>query len=143
MAAATLVVALTGCEFPGGGSSTEHSEGAPSTAEHLTSEEVARVPGWARRQGFADNAKAVAGAKLFAEVGCLSCHTYLGTGSSALGAPDLSAAGRQSHRSAREFADYIADPSLFGDTVMPHFADLGRARLLELGAFLAASKHAH
>ena len=42
------------------------------------------------------------GATLFAESGCLNCHTYLGTGSSNLGAPDLSAEGAkgQGHRVA-------------------------------------------
>ena len=37
----------------------------------------------------------VPGAKLFAQSGCLTCHTYLGTGSSNLGAPDLSEGGRE------------------------------------------------
>jgi len=112
------------------------------TVEALSSEHVESVPGWATRQGFADDAKAVAGAKLFARVGCLNCHKYLGAGSSNLGAPDLSAVGRRTRRSAEQFADYVADPSMFGNTVMPHFADLGRPRLLELGTFLAASTHA-
>ena len=108
--------------------------------ELLTYEHVNSVSGWATRQGFADDSKAVSGAKVFAQVGCLSCHTYLGTGSSNLGAPDLSAVGRQSDRSAGQFADYVADPSSFGNNVVPRFADLGRPRLLELGAFLEASK---
>ena len=51
------------------------------------------MPKWAEEQGFADDKVAVAGATLFAESGCLNCHTYLGTGSSNLGAPDLSAEG--------------------------------------------------
>jgi len=50
--------------------------------------------------------------------------------------------GRQSDRSAGQFADYVADPSRFGSNVMPRFADLGRPHLLELGAFLAASRDA-
>ena len=95
---------------------------------------------WAQKQGFADNPTAVAGATLFAQSGCLNCHTYLGTGVSALGAPDLSAIGKDSSRDARGFAAYVADPSDFGDDVMPQFADLGRARLLQLGAFLEASR---
>ena len=37
-------------------------------------------PTWAEKQGFAGNADAVAGAKLFAQSGCLNCHTYLGAG---------------------------------------------------------------
>src|SRR5438034_4540519 len=58
--------------------------------EALASEVVAAVPQWAQREGFANDPKAVAGAKVFAEGGCTSCHTYLGTGGGNLGAPDLS-----------------------------------------------------
>ena len=110
--------------------------------ERLDTDRRDSVPGWATRQGFAGNAKAVAGARVFAQVGCLNCHTYSGTGSSNVGAPDLTAIGRVSGRSAKEFADYVANPSKFGNQVMPRFAELGRARLLELGAFLAASRGA-
>jgi len=58
--------------------------------EALASEVVAAVPQWAQREGFANDPKAVAGANVFAEGGCTSCHTYLGTGGGNLGAPDLS-----------------------------------------------------
>src|SRR6185437_12332106 len=61
--------------------------------EPLASENLLLVPSWAKTQGFADNPQAVAGAKLFAESGCLNCHTYLGAGGTNLGAPDLSAEG--------------------------------------------------
>jgi mono/diheme cytochrome c family protein len=140
LATATVVAALTGCDFPGGGSSSDDSDGGTRTVEVLDSEHVNSVSGWATRQGFAEDSTAVAGAKVFAQVGCLSCHTYLGTGSSNLGARDLSAVGRQSNRSMTDYADYLADPSRFGNNVMPRFADLGRPHLLELGAFLEASE---
>src|SRR5919201_5271105 len=61
--------------------------------EALASEVLQAVPTWAKREGFENNAQAVAGAKVFATSGCTACHTYLGTGSSNLGAPDLSAEG--------------------------------------------------
>src|SRR5437764_10030440 len=48
--------------------------------ESLGSETLAAVPRWAQRQGFANNAAALAGAKIFAQVGCLNCHSYLSTG---------------------------------------------------------------
>ena len=51
-----------------------------------------------RSRASPDNAVAVAGATLFAESGCLNCHTYLGAGSSNLGAPDLSRGRRQGAR---------------------------------------------
>src|SRR6266516_6953576 len=50
--------------------------------EALASEVKAAVPKWSQREGFANNPTAVAGAKLFAQSGCTTCHTYLGTGSS-------------------------------------------------------------
>ena len=95
---------------------------------------------WAEKQGFAGQERAVAGARIFAQVGCLNCHTYLGAGSRNLGAPDLTAIGRDSHRSEAGFADYVADPGAFGNEVMPRFKSLGRSNLLLLGAFLRASR---
>ena len=107
--------------------------------EALASEVVQAVPTWAQRQGFADNAQAVAGAKVFASSGCTACHTYLGTGSSNLGAPDLSAIGK-ANQGAQFFANYVTDPSKFGNNVMPKFAALGDQKLQQLGEFLNASK---
>ena len=111
--------------------------------ESLAAENVVLVPTWATKQGFADNPQAVAGAKIFAQVGCMTCHTYLGAGTSNLGAPDLSAIGATSNRGVAGFALYVTDPSKYGNTVMPKFggpAGLGHANLLRLGAFLQASK---
>jgi menaquinol-cytochrome c reductase cytochrome b/c subunit len=107
--------------------------------EALASEVVQAVPTWAKRQGFQDNKQAVAGATVFASSGCTACHTYLGTGSSNLGAPDLSAIGKGG-KGAQGFADYVADPSKFGNNVMPKFASLGEDKLAQLGEFLNASK---
>jgi menaquinol-cytochrome c reductase cytochrome b/c subunit len=107
--------------------------------EALASEVLQAVPTWAQRQGFADNANAVEGAKVFASSGCTACHTYLGTGSSNLGAPDLSAIGKGGQPPSF-FAGYVADPSKFGNDVMPKFASLGQQKLNQLGEFLAASK---
>src|SRR4051812_24818786 len=61
--------------------------------ESLGSETLAAVPNWAAKQGFANNEEAVAGAKIFAQVGCLNCHSYLSTGGGFPGAPDLTAEG--------------------------------------------------
>src|SRR5687767_317058 len=58
--------------------------------EALGSELKASVPEWAETQGFEDNEDAIAGAEIYAQVGCGQCHTYLGAGSANLGAPDLS-----------------------------------------------------
>jgi menaquinol-cytochrome c reductase cytochrome b/c subunit len=107
--------------------------------EALASEVVAAVPEWAQRQGFADNPEAVAGAKVFAASGCTSCHTYLGTGSSNLGAPDLTSQGTEG-KSVETLVQYITDPSQFGNAVMPKFGSLGDENLRNLAIFLNASK---
>jgi menaquinol-cytochrome c reductase cytochrome b/c subunit len=107
--------------------------------EALASEVVQAVPTWAQREGFANNKNAVAGATVFASSGCTACHTYLGTGSSNLGAPDLSSIGK-SGQGPQFFSNYVKDPSQFGNNVMPKFADLGQQKLSQLGQFLSASK---
>src|SRR5213080_1131521 len=86
--------------------------------EALASEVVQAVPTWAQRQGFAGNAEALAGARIFASSGCTSCHTYLGTGSSNLGAPDLTSIGK-TNPDAKFFSDYVSNPRKFGNKVMP------------------------
>ena len=106
--------------------------------ESLASENVALVPTWAKRQGFSGNEQAVAGARLFAQSGCMTCHTYLGAGSSNQGAPDLSSIGRG--QNAAFFKSYVANPRQFGNNVMPVYKALGDESLSKIAAFLAASK---
>src|SRR6266540_1844063 len=55
--------------------------------ESLGTELVGLVPTWADKEGFAGNAEAVAGAKLFAQSGCQNCHTYQGVGGGFPGSP--------------------------------------------------------
>ena len=112
-------------------------KGATAT-EALGSELVLLVPEWAEEQGFADNEEAVAGADLFARTGCLACHTYLGQGAGVLGAPDLSDIGQTND--AASFAEFLANPAAFGNTVMSSYSYLGEENLRALGAFLEASK---
>jgi menaquinol-cytochrome c reductase cytochrome b/c subunit len=107
--------------------------------EALASEVREAVPTWAKREGFANNKEAVAGALVFADSGCTACHTYLGTGSSNLGAPDLTAEGTKG-KGVQGLANYIKDPSQFGNAVMPKFGPLGDEKLRQLGVFLDASK---
>jgi len=126
-----LLVTAPACTiWPTSGTGTSESLGESSNL----------VPGWAEKQGFAGNADAVAGAKIFAQVGCLNCHTYLGAGASNVGAPDLSAIGKASGRNGEDFARYVADPARFGNKVMPKFTELGAENLRKLGVFLEASK---
>jgi mono/diheme cytochrome c family protein len=107
--------------------------------EPLAAENLVLVPQWAQKQGFANNPVAVDGAKIFAQVGCMNCHTYEGAGTSNLGAPDLSSIGKTSNRGVAGFATYVSDPSKFGNNVMPHFQDLGADNLRKLGTFLQSS----
>ena len=106
--------------------------------EALASEVVQAVPTWAARQGFPNNQEAIAGARIFASSGCTACHTYLGTGSSNSGAPDLSNEATRG-KSKQQLHDYIQDPSKFGNTVMPKFGFTDE-QLNQLAAFLLASK---
>jgi menaquinol-cytochrome c reductase cytochrome b/c subunit len=106
--------------------------------EALASEVVQAVPTWASRQGFQDNQEALAGAKIFASSGCTACHTYLGTGSSNQGAPDLSNEGTRG-KSKQQLMAYIRDPSQFGNNVMPKFGFTDQ-QLAQLAEFLLASK---
>ena len=107
--------------------------------EPLAAENLVLVPKWAAQQGFSDNQAAGDGAKIFAQVGCMNCHTYLGAGTSNLGAPDLSEIGKTSNRGVEGFANYVADPTQFGNSVMPKFEDLGQENLTKLGTFLQSS----
>ena len=114
--------------------------GRCTSSETLDTGPPRLVPGWAQQEGFARSKRGVAGARIFADAGCLTCHTYLGAGSRNVGAPDLSSIGSRSHRTEAGYAAYLADPSRFGNEVMPPFNKLGGRNLLLVGAFLRASK---
>ena len=107
--------------------------------EAIASEVEAAIPSWAQKEGFAGNKEALAGAKLFAESACVSCHTYLGTGSSNLGAPDLTAEGAKG-KGIQFQIDHLKCPSCVNPgSPMPSFADLGESNLRKLATFLEAS----
>jgi mono/diheme cytochrome c family protein len=106
--------------------------------EALASEVIANVPSWVKAEGLPP--AAVPGAKLFATAGCTACHTYLGSGSSNLGAPDLTAIG--SRNLGIDFQiRHLKDPAAVNPgSPMPKFASLGDSRLHQLAVFLEASK---
>ncbi len=108
--------------------------------EPLGSEIVMHVPTWAKKEGFAGNKEAVAGAKLFAVVGCLNCHTYLGDGGHNLGAPDLTAEGMKRKGVAFQVAHLQCPACVKPGSPMPPFALQGEKNLNALAAFLEASK---
>jgi len=108
--------------------------------EAIASEVKAAIPSWAKKQGFSGNKEALAGANLFAESGCTNCHTYLGTGSSNLGAPDLTAEGSK-NKGIQFQIDHLKCPSCVNPgSPMPVFAALGDDNLRALATFLEASK---
>jgi cytochrome c553 len=113
------------------GATAEESLGSQLIADQVPQE-------WAEAQGFVGNEQAEAGADLFAETGCLQCHTYLGAGAGNLGAPDLSEIGQSND--AAYFVEYLSNPAAFGNTVMGSYAYLGEENLAALAAFLEASK---
>jgi cytochrome c2 len=94
---------------------------------------------WAEEQGFAGNAEAEKGATLFAQSGCLNCHTYLGQGAGQLGAPDLSDVGDRGS-GVDFFVSYLTNPAQYGNKVMGSYAYLGEENLRALGTFLDASR---
>jgi quinol---cytochrome c reductase cytochrome c subunit, bacillus type len=108
--------------------------------EAIASEVKAAIPSWAKKQGFQNNKEALAGANLFAESGCTNCHTYLGTGSSNLGAPDLSAEGARGKGIQFQISHLKCPSCVNAGSPMPVFADLGEANLHKLAVFLEASK---
>jgi mono/diheme cytochrome c family protein len=108
--------------------------------EALGPELIAKVPSWAKTEGFTGNQQAIAGAKLFAVAGCLNCHTYLGEGGTNLGAPELTAEGAKNKGIAFQ-VKHLQNPALVNPgSPMPSFAGLGDQRLKLLAAFLEASK---
>jgi menaquinol-cytochrome c reductase cytochrome b/c subunit len=120
--------------------------------ESLGVENLVLVPGWVKSENLIANAqkvpgagaqpggKAVAGARIFAQVGCLNCHTYQGAGSSNLGAPDLSAEGAK-NKGVKFQIDHLECPSCVNPgSPMPSFKDLGLANLQRLAVFLESSK---
>ncbi|HEX7626879.1 MAG TPA: c-type cytochrome [Gaiellaceae bacterium] len=108
--------------------------------EALGSELVAQVPSWAAKQGFSGNAQAIAGGKIFAQSGCLNCHTYLGVGGHNLGAPELTAEGAKNKGIAFQIAHLKCPACVNTGSPMPTFQGLGEQNLKALAAFLEASK---
>ena len=109
-----------------------------TASEALASEVVADVPHWIKAQNLPKAAEP--GARLFAVAGCTACHTYLGTGSSNLGAPDLTTIGQRNLGIAFQIRHLECPSCVNPGSPMPKFASLGKERLKDLAIFLEASK---
>jgi len=106
--------------------------------ESLGSENVAKVPEWTKAQNLSQ--VGVEGAKIFAQAGCLGCHTYLGAGSPNLGAPDLSAEGAKG-RGIQFQIDHLMCPSCVNPgSPMPAFKNFTKEQYQQLATFLEESK---
>ena len=106
--------------------------------EALASEVIADVPSWVKANNLPP--AAIPGAKLFATSGCTSCHTYLGSGSSNLGAPDLSNIGSRNLGIDFQIRHLKCPSCVNPGSPMPKFDSLGDQRLRQLAIFLEASK---
>jgi menaquinol-cytochrome c reductase cytochrome b/c subunit len=106
--------------------------------ESLGSENLQDVPRWVQEQGL--SADGEEGAKIFAQAGCMGCHTYLGAGSPNLGAPDLTAEGAKGR--GEEFQiDHLKCPSCVNPgSPMPPFPNFTDEQYQQLAAFLEESK---
>jgi quinol---cytochrome c reductase cytochrome c subunit, bacillus type len=109
-----------------------------TASEALASEVIADVPHWVKAEKLPQ--KAVPGAKLFAVAGCTACHTYLGVGSSNLGAPDLTDIGTRNLGIDFQVRHLKCPSCVNPGSPMPKFASLGDKRLNQLAQFLEASK---
>ena len=106
--------------------------------ESLSSEVIANVPHWVQAENLPP--AAVPGAKLFATAGCTACHTYLGSGSSNLGAPDLTSIGTRNLGIDFQVRHLKCPSCVTPGSPMPKFESLGEKRLHQLAVFLEASK---
>ena len=106
--------------------------------ESLGAENLALVPEWVDQQGLSDTGEQ--GARIFAQAGCMNCHTYLGAGASNLGAPDLTEEGAKG-KGKKFQIDHVKCPScVTPGSPMPAFADFTDEQYDQLATFLEGSK---
>jgi hypothetical protein len=109
-----------------------------TASESLAKENVTHIPDWVKKNKLPP--EALPGAKLFATVGCLNCHSYLGVGGGYAGAPDLSAEGAK-NKGIQFQINHLKCPSCVNPgSPMPPFIALGDKRIRQLAIFLEASK---
>ena len=109
-----------------------------TASEALASEVIADVPHWIQTEHLPKAAEP--GARLFAVAGCTACHTYLGTGSSNLGAPDLTQIGTRNLGIQFQINHLKCPSCVTPGSPMPPFASLGEDNIRKIAIFLEASK---
>jgi mono/diheme cytochrome c family protein len=98
----------------------------------------ATVARWAKAEQLP--AAALAGAKITAISGCLSCHRYAGSGVRSGSAPDLTRVGLTKTTAAAHVKRLRCPTCVRADSVMPSYAALGDANLRRIAEFLRASR---
>ncbi|HVD65944.1 MAG TPA: c-type cytochrome [Gaiellaceae bacterium] len=106
--------------------------------ESLGSENRQLVPQWVEEQGL--SAEGEKGAEIFAEAGCMGCHTYLGAGTPNLGAPDLSTEGTKGRGVDFQIAHLKCPSCVTPGSPMPPFTSFTDEQYQQLAAFLEESK---
>jgi mono/diheme cytochrome c family protein len=84
--------------------------------------------------------RALAGARLFATAGCVTCHIYAGSGQTRLNAPALTSIGTRHLGIVFQVAHLKCPACVNPGSPMPPSRTLGAKRLRELAIFLEASK---
>jgi ubiquinol-cytochrome c reductase cytochrome b subunit/menaquinol-cytochrome c reductase cytochrome b/c subunit len=121
--------------------------------EALPSENLAQVPTWIEENNLIANSQELEGvdpaqgpqlvqegAEIFAQLTCLNCHSYLGTGGGFPGAPDLSDEGTRG-RGIQWQVDHLKCPTcVVPGSPMPGFAALTEDQLTRIAVFLESSK---
>ena len=96
------------------------------------------MPEWVETQQLPEDA--VPGAEIFAQLTCLNCHSYLGTGGGFPGAPDLTEEGTRGRGVDWQIAHLECPSCEVPGSPMPPFAALTDEQLRQLAVFLEASK---
>ena len=110
-----------------------------ATAEEGISTEVETlIPQWMEAQNLP--AEAELGARLFADSACLNCHTYLDSGSTNLGAPDLTEEGTRGRGIDWQIEHLKCPACLTPGSAMPPYPNFTDEQYQSLALFLESSK---
>jgi mono/diheme cytochrome c family protein len=93
---------------------------------------------WAQKERLPKSA--LPGARVFEASHCTTCHTYAGSGTTVLHAPDLTAIGSHHLGVAFEIRHLRCPSCANPGSPMPPYAKLSDRKLRELAVFLEASK---
>jgi menaquinol-cytochrome c reductase cytochrome b/c subunit len=113
-------------------------KGATAEEAGLGAEAEVQVNEWAERQGLDEQGRQ--GALLFAQSGCMNCHTYLGAGSSNLGAPDLTDEGTKGRGIEWQIAHLKCPDCETPGSQMPPFTQFTDEQYQQLAQFLEQSQ---